>query len=42
MRRRVNALGAGRVFRDELAGLFASRREENTEEFGARLWGDFE
>jgi cell division transport system ATP-binding protein len=42
MRRRVIELAEGRVVRDELAGGYAARREETTQEFGARLWGGFE
>ena len=41
MRRRVIELAEGRVVRDELAGGY-TRREETTQEFGARLWGEFE
>jgi cell division transport system ATP-binding protein len=41
MRRRVIELAEGRVVRDERTGGYA-RREETTQEFGARLWGDFE
>ena len=41
MRRRVIELAGGRVVRDELAGGYA-RREETTQEFGARLWGELE
>ena len=41
MRRRVIELSDGRVVRDELAGGY-TRREETTQEFGARLWGEFE
>jgi cell division transport system ATP-binding protein len=41
MRRRVIELSGGRVVRDERAGGYA-RREETTQEFGARLWGEFE
>jgi cell division transport system ATP-binding protein len=40
MRRRVIELSGGRVIRDERAGGY--RREETTQEFGARLWGEFE
>ena len=40
MRRRVIELAGGRVVRDEAAGGY--RREETTQEFGARLWGDLE
>ena len=42
MRRRVIELAEGRVVRDELAGGYAARREETTQEFGARLWGEIE
>jgi hypothetical protein len=28
--------------RDERAGGYSGAREEPTEEFGVRLWGDFE
>ena len=43
MRRRVIELAEGRVVRDELAGGYAgARTDESTQEFGARLWGDFE
>ena len=42
MRRRVIELAEGRVVRDELAGGYAARREESTQEFGARLWGGIE
>jgi cell division transport system ATP-binding protein len=43
MRRRVIELAEGRVVRDELAGGYAGiRDQETTQEFGARLWGDFE
>ena len=42
MRRRVIELSAGRVVRDELAGGYAGRRQETTQEFGARLWGELE
>ena len=42
MRRRVIELADGRVVRDELAGGYAARREETTQEFGARLWGEIE
>ena len=41
MRRRVIELADGRVVRDELAGGY-TRREETTQEFGARLWGELE
>jgi len=41
MRRRVIELADGRVVRDEQAGGYA-RREETTQEFGARLWGELE
>ena len=40
MRRRVIELADGRVVRDEAAGGY--RREESTQEFGARLWGELE
>ena len=42
MRRRVIELADGRVVRDERAGGYAARPEETTQEFGARLWGEFE
>ena len=42
MRRRVIELAEGRVVRDERAGGYAARRDETTQEFGARLWGDIE
>jgi cell division transport system ATP-binding protein len=41
MRRRVIELSGGRVIRDERAGGYR-QREETTQEFGARLWGEFE
>jgi cell division transport system ATP-binding protein len=41
MRRRVIELSDGRVVRDERTGGYA-RREETTQEFGARLWGEIE
>src|SRR3954470_13745359 len=39
MRRRVIELSGGRVVRDERAGGYR-QREETTQEFGARLWGE--
>jgi len=41
MRRRVIELAGGRVIRDERAGGYR-QREETTQEFGARLWGELE
>ena len=41
MRRRVIELAGGRVVRDERTGGY-SARDESTQEFGARLWGDVE
>jgi len=41
MRRRVIELADGRVVRGERAGGYA-RREETTQELGARLWGEIE
>jgi cell division transport system ATP-binding protein len=41
MRRRVIELSGGRVIRDERAGGYR-QREETTQEFGARLWGELE
>src|ERR671911_749006 len=41
MRRRVIELSGGRVVRDERAGGYR-QREETTQEFGARLWGELE
>ncbi|HKG38547.1 MAG TPA: cell division ATP-binding protein FtsE, partial [Conexibacter sp.] len=41
MRRRVIELSGGRVIRDERAGGYR-QREETTQEFRARLWGEFE
>jgi cell division transport system ATP-binding protein len=42
MRRRVIELSEGRVVRDERAGGYSGVRDETTQEFGARLWGDLE
>jgi cell division transport system ATP-binding protein len=42
MRRRVIELDEGRVVRDELAGGYTGPREETTQEFGVRLWGEWE
>src|SRR5215217_280158 len=42
MRRRVIELDEGKVVRDEMSAGYSGVNDETTQEFGVRLWGEFE